>query len=127
MKYLLLSTLIGLMLSCKAQNDKTITRLTPDEFLKLVEEKGIEVIDVRTPGEVGEGYIKGTQHFIDFNGATFNQEIDALDTSKAYIVYCRSGNRSTRAIHVMLDKGFKNLYELQGGISGFNKPENIVK
>jgi rhodanese-related sulfurtransferase len=70
---------------------------------------------VRTPGEFNEGHIEGAQ-LIDFQSGNFENEIAALDKSKTYAVYCRSGNRSGQAVKVMREAGFKNLYNLNGGV-----------
>jgi rhodanese-related sulfurtransferase len=60
--------------------------------------------------------------FIDYNSSDFEQQLDGLDKSKTYLVYCRSGNRSGKACHTMLDKGFKQVYNLDGGISAWSDP-----
>ena len=39
-----------------------------------------------------------------------------MNKDKTYFVYCRSGNRSGQACKLMGDLGFKNLYNLSGGI-----------
>jgi rhodanese-related sulfurtransferase len=53
------------------------------------------IIDVRTPNECAEGIIKNAV-IIDFlNESKFMSEIEKLDKSKNYYVYCRSGNRSS--------------------------------
>ena len=74
---------------------------------------------MRTPGEVSEGYIDGATLFIDYNGSNFDSKISKLDKSKSYIIYCHSGGRSARAFELMASKGFKKLYNLEGGISGW--------
>jgi rhodanese-related sulfurtransferase len=66
------------------------------------------VIDVRTPAEFAEGHLDGAIN-IDWQGATFADEIAQFDPAGAYIIYCRSGNRSAQAISAMTDMGFTNL------------------
>lgn len=106
---------LSLFMACTTPN-KSINRIGLDELTRMSSEANTTIIDVRTPGEVAEGYVTGTTEFIDFNDANFEQSIDALDKSKNYIVYCRSGNRSTKALNIMDAKGFENLYELEGGV-----------
>jgi rhodanese-related sulfurtransferase len=72
-------------------------------------------LDVRTPSEFNEGHIEGAQ-LIDFQSGNFESEIETLDKSKTYAVYCRSGNRSGQAVKIMSDAGFTNLYNLNGGV-----------
>lgn len=88
------------------------------EFLKKQSE-GAVIIDVRTPGEIADGYIKGATIFADVNGSDFATKVEALDKSKTYLVYCRSGKRSSTAAHMMVEKGFTNVFNLNGGILGW--------
>ena len=76
-------------------------------------------MDVRTPDEIAGGFIKGTTLFADVNGTAFTTEIDKLDKSKTYIVYCRSGARSSTAADIMIKSGFTKVYNLTGGISNW--------
>lgn len=80
------------------------------------------LMDVRTPDEFSAGHINGAID-VDYDNQSFESEIKKLDISKTYFVYCRSGNRSGKAITIMKTNGIKNIYELQGGIKTF--PELI--
>lgn len=97
-----------------------VQNITSADFDKVRAEKKAIVIDVRTPGEVSEGYIDGATKFIDVNGSNFEAEIAKLDKSAEYIIYCRSGMRSMSASTYMVDHGFSNVYNLQGGIMGWS-------
>lgn len=94
--------------------------VTPTEFKELMAHEGVQLIDVRTPGEVAEGMIEGAEN-IDYNGADFKQKIDALDRDQPVLVYCRSGGRSGRAAAMMKEMGFKEVYDLQGGYMNWPK------
>ena len=63
------------------------------------------VIDVRTPDEVAAGHLHGSIN-IDIRGADFATQMNALDKSKNYVVYCHSGNRAGQAIDWMTENGF---------------------
>jgi phage shock protein E len=89
--------------------------LSVSEFSNQVTEAGVITLDVRTPGEFNDGHIEGAL-LIDFQSGNFENEIASLDKSKTYAVYCRSGNRSGKAVKVMSDAGFPNLYNLNGGV-----------
>ena len=115
--------LLSLFISCASTN-KSITRVNEDKLIEMSKDDNVVIIDVRTPGEVAEGAVMGTDKFIDYNGANFEQQISALPKDKTYLVYCRSGNRSTKALNIMMEKGFTKLFELQGGIMAVSK-ENI--
>jgi rhodanese-related sulfurtransferase len=55
---------------------------------------------------------------IDINSADFDAKIDQLDKSKTYLVYCRSGNRSSTAANIMIKKGFTDVKNVRSGQSG---------
>lgn len=83
---------------------------------QLAEDANAVVLDVRTDAEVARGIIPNAIHIDIYKGQLFVDEIEALDKSKNYYVYCRSGNRSGKACAIMLQLGFENAYNLEGGI-----------
>lgn len=85
---------------------------------KLKSAKQAVLLDVRTAGEFASGTIQGAKN-LDFMSAGFAQQVDKLDKSKEYFVFCRSGNRSGKACEVMTAKGLK-AYNLAGGIGAWN-------
>jgi rhodanese-related sulfurtransferase len=85
---------------------------------KAMLSEDIQLIDVRTPGEVSGGKIENAQN-IDFNGANFKAELEKLDKNKKTLVYCAAGGRSGKAAQMMQDMGFKEVYDLQGGYGGW--------
>ena len=74
------------------------------------------IIDIRTPEEYNEGHIENALN-IDFYAETFSEDLDKLDKSKTYFIYCRSGNRSGRAMTIIKDLGFREVYNLSAGIT----------
>ncbi|MFN2262481.1 MAG: rhodanese-like domain-containing protein [Psychroflexus sp.] len=74
------------------------------------------VLDVRTPEEFEEGNIKDAKLINIQNPENFMNEIEKLDKSKSYYVYCRSGRRSEMACQIMEKSGFDHAYNLIGGI-----------
>lgn len=74
------------------------------------------LVDVRTPEEFNAGHIEGAI-VVDFDNPNFVIEIQKLDPSKTYFIYCRSGNRSGQAAVIMKRHNFQNVYDLQGGVS----------
>ncbi|MCK6599511.1 MAG: rhodanese-like domain-containing protein, partial [Bdellovibrionaceae bacterium] len=58
------------------------------------------ILDVRTPDEYLSGHIKGAIN-IDFYASDFQNQLGKLDKEKDYKVYCRSGNRSSKAVNMM--------------------------
>lgn len=69
------------------------------------------IIDVRTPEEFAAGHLKGAV-LIDIKDSSFDSKIAALDPDAAYIVYCRSGNRSAQAVERMRGAGIDDITDL---------------
>jgi rhodanese-related sulfurtransferase len=111
--FALISSLL-LLVGCSTSTAGA-TNMDVLEFSKKITESGVVILDVRTPGEFAEGYIEGAR-MIDFQGGSFETEIASLDKDVTYAVYCRSGNRSGQAVKIMQDAGFRNLYNLEGGV-----------
>ena len=76
-------------------------------------------IDIRTPGEYKEGYLKGAVN-INFFSGTFKEDIAKLDRSKTYFIYCRSGNRSSRALSIFKELEFTHIFHMTNGINEWN-------
>jgi rhodanese-related sulfurtransferase len=104
-----------LLLAGCASGVTGVTNMNVEDFSKKAAESGVVTLDVRTPGEFMTGHIQGAQN-IDFEGGSFESQIESLDKNGTYAVYCRSGNRSGQAVKVMQDAGFKNIYNLDGGV-----------
>jgi thioredoxin 1 len=113
--------------SCSnGQTQGTKTNLSATEFAdKIKELPTATIIDVRTPDEFSKGHLANANNY-DWNGNEFDKQIAPLDKSKPVFVYCLSGGRSSSAANKMRSDGFKEVYELSGGIMkwrGANLPE----
>lgn len=75
------------------------------------------ILDVRTEEEVADGYIPNAENINILKGQSFVYELEALDKSKNYYVYCKAGGRSGQACVIMNQMGFENTYNLAGGFS----------
>jgi rhodanese-related sulfurtransferase len=91
------------------------------EFKQLMHKENVVILDVRTPEEFNTGHILGAT-LINFRDSTFTHQINALDKNKHYLVYCKSGNRSNKAVQHMLNNGFKNVQQLEDGFSKWKTP-----
>ena len=77
--------------------------------------KAFQLIDVREPNEYEEANIGA--ELIPL--ATVSQNADRIRTDIDVVVHCRSGARSAKAINELEKKGFKNLFNLKGGILAY--------
>lgn len=75
------------------------------------------MLDVRTPGEFSAGSLTGALN-IDMTSAAFASQLEKLDKTKTYFLFCRSGARSGAACQLMAEQGFK-VYNLAGGIGAW--------
>lgn len=77
---------------------------------QLIKQPNVVVLDVRTPAEFATGHLQGAKN-LDFRGADFAQQVAQLDTSKTYMIYCASGNRSGQASRLMKEKGLPKIVD----------------
>ncbi|MCF8272393.1 MAG: rhodanese-like domain-containing protein [Flavobacteriaceae bacterium] len=127
LNYFIKNTLIALtiicsciILSCKGQTDSRIKNISVEDMQSLLKTADIQLIDVRTPEEYQSGFIKNAEN-INYFSPSFEEEILKLDRDKPIILYCRSGNRSSKSAVKFLNAGFLNLYNLDGGILNWQK------
>jgi rhodanese-related sulfurtransferase len=114
-KFIVFITFSAVLLTGCSSGGGSAVNLGAAEFQAKTQEAGVVVLDVRTRGEFNEGHIANAVN-IDFESDTFLNEISKLDKSKTYAVYCRSGNRSGKAVSKMTNEKFISLYNLNGGI-----------
>jgi thioredoxin 1 len=113
--------------SCmNGQTQNLKTSLSATEFAsKMKELPGAPIVDVRTSDEFSKGHLVNALNY-DWNGNEFEKQVSVLDKAKPVFVYCLSGGRSNSAAENMRTAGFKEVYELSGGIMkwrGANLPE----
>lgn len=98
----------------------TITKnVNVDEFKQLIEKEEGVIVDVRTPQEYLRGNIKNSKNInISDN---FSEEIQKLDKNEPIYVYCAVGGRSSRAMQMMQQMGFKEVYNLMGGYNAWSR------
>ncbi len=73
----------------------------------------LTIIDVRTPEEYASGHLASAE-LVDIQAPRFEDRIAGFDPSGAYVIYCRTGNRSAVAAEVMDDLGFEEVYDAGG-------------
>lgn len=112
--------------SCKqkdnAQNDVVNMISTKD---LLITDVNAQIIDVRTPEEYQEGYIKSAIN-INVNGEDFIAKASKLDKSKPVYVYCKLGGRSAKAADKLAEEGFTKVYDLKGGITQWTEDKQTL-
>lgn len=79
---------------------------------------GAQILDVRTPDEWNEGIIEGAVMNNIYND-DFESQLEKLDKEKPVAVYCKVGGRSGQAMAKMTELGFKEVYNLNGGMDAW--------
>lgn len=82
---------------------------------------GMKIIDVRRSDEfIGElGHIPNAE--LICLQENFEQQINRLNKKVPYLFVCRSGGRSSRAARIALGNGFKQIYNMKGGMLEYCK------
>lgn len=103
----------------KPKGGPTIKTIEPKPAFEYIKKNrrnpNFVVLDIRTPQEFQDGHIEGAIN-IDYRSPTFGANLDRLEKTKTYFVYCRIGRRTADAIRIMTQKGFKNIYKTSGDI-----------
>ncbi|HEY97275.1 MAG TPA: rhodanese-like domain-containing protein [Dehalococcoidia bacterium] len=105
--------------SSSQPSEQRIYDITVNKASNLIQENagnpGFIILDVRTPEEYSGGHIEGAIN-IDFLADDIRAQLNKLDKTKSYLVYCRSGRRSSDTRDIMAELGFKEVYNISGGI-----------
>lgn len=93
--------------------------ITPKDAYFLIrnnkENQNFVIIDVRTSQEYVQGHIENATN-LNSSSANFKEELNRLDKNKIYLIYCGTGHRSSKALSAMKELGFREVYNLSGGI-----------
>lgn len=117
--FLVLSAISGCIQIEEESSAQIFEKITAEEAKRLIEERKEDpnfiVIDIRTPEEYAQGHLPGAVN-LNFYSESFREDLNRLERDKVYLIYCRSGHRSGVAVPLMKELGFKEVYELEGGI-----------
>lgn len=92
--------------------------VSPPQATHLINREDAYVIDVREPAEFGAGHVLGAKNLplarVEAAGAEIAKRKD-----KPVIVYCASGERSTKAAALLRKQGFTRVFALAGGMKAW--------
>ena len=121
-RLVLISLLVFLAASAVSGESAIFKDLNPGEALALIQENkdnpNFLILDIRTPEEYAEGHLAGAVD-LDFYAETFRESLAKLDRAGRYLVYCRSGARTKKAMEIMVELGFQEIYILAGGLNSW--------
>jgi hydroxyacylglutathione hydrolase len=93
-----------------------VHQLSPHEVYEKLQEDSAVLVDVRSDEEFRAGHIEGAVNIMAMDLRTRYTE---LDPDKPTIVMCRTGHRSSLASSLLKQRGFKEVYNAAGGITGY--------
>lgn len=99
-----------------------IVSVSPEEFVELVDETELKVLDVRKPGEYETSHIEGAITApLDF----INESMKLIDSEETYLVHCAGGYRSMIFASILRARGFENLIDVAGGFGKIKDVEGV--
>ena len=111
-KVFLLLFILLLLCGCSSEKMASVKGVTCSEEKEILKDSSAMLIDVRTKEEFDEGHLK------DAINIAYDQIVQVLDTygtidfNTPIVVYCKSGGRSSAAAKVLLEAGYKKIYDL---------------
>jgi rhodanese-related sulfurtransferase len=99
--------------------------LTSKEAAELIQNIQPLILDVRTPVEYGRGHLRDSV-LIPLQQLQSRWQEIAAHQDQDVLIYCATGNRSTVAAKILIDNGFKRIFNLKQGISGWEREKYPV-
>ncbi|MFT5969739.1 MAG: rhodanese-related sulfurtransferase [Flavobacteriales bacterium] len=96
-----------------------------EKFKELCAWENVQLLDVRTPNEWAEGIIEGAIK-MNFFDESFKDSLNTLKRDEPILVYCKSGGRSGKAMKQLVNLGYSEIYNLEGGITAWNAKGMLV-
>lgn len=127
MRSFLLFSLLLVLTQCKSDQSESLNPVDPIVELPIINHVNVQgakqmiatnkdliIIDARTSEEYADGTLPGAIN-VDVRSDDFAVRIDSLDKSAVYLMHCRSGSRSKKASEIMVERGFTNVTNMDGG------------
>lgn len=114
MKKLLLLTILIMTLSGCGGTAESYQHLSADEAIKIMQtEKNILILDVRTQEEYNKKHIPNAV-LLPIEELRKNNFAPLKDKNQKILIYCWTGRRAEDSAQILVDKGYKNVYEFGG-------------
>jgi len=116
---------IGLKLKVSEKNKSCY--VDPNRWNKLISDKNVTLIDVRKSFEHKVGTFKGAVNPKINSFREFPKYFNKLEKNNKVAMFCTGGIRCEKASNFLMQKGFKNVFQLKGGIFNYLNKINIKK
>lgn len=99
--------------------DDAVTHMSAREVAGFLDRNGeARVLDVRLGMEYDNGHIEGAER-INYFSPFFRRDVSRLDRDATWVVHCKTGHRSSRAIVIMAELGFTRIVHMDGGFDAW--------
>ena len=113
--------IVPMNLTIKSKERNLEAHLNPNEWNKLIKKKDTHIIDTRKPFEYDVGTFKKSVNPNVKNFRDFPKYLNKLEKDKPVAMFCTGGIRCEKTSVYLKKKGFKNIYQLNGGILNYLK------
>ena len=96
-----------------------VRHLTPERVAAMARSGQALIIDVRESGEYASGHIPRSKHI---SLGQLVHRLKEVPKDKTVVVVCRSGSRSQKAAELLAEAGFRNVYNMSGGMQRWSGP-----
>lgn len=114
----MLALLSGCINPAKQPGEGKYADVTVSEGKQMIDSGDIFILDVRTKEEYDTGHIKGS---ILIPLQEIEKRYNEIPRDRKILVYCKTGHRSTQASEILVKNGFKQIYNMKGGITEWTK------
>ena len=128
-----ISLLLYSLFSCVSSNDfdskaipVNVLDVENHQMVKLLDDNPGVLLDIRTPEELSKGFLTNAS-FINFYDESFLQKASWIKKNQPIYVYCHAGGRSSKAAEMLIELGFKEVYNLVGGYSKWVEDGYLVE
>ncbi len=122
---LLLTALSGCVAEQKLPEKAQYTDVSVQQAKEMIDRGDVFILDVRTQEEYDAGHIKNST-LIPLQ--VLDKRLNELPRDGKILVYCRSGSRSAQASQILVNNGFKEIYNMKGGIMDWtNAGYEVIK
>ena len=106
-------------LNLNKKNKKKNIYIKPDKWNELIKKKNTILIDARKPFEYNVGTFRGASNPNVNNFRDFPKYLNKVKKSQPVAMFCTGGIRCEKASVYLKNNGFKNVFQLKGGILGY--------
>lgn len=96
-----------------------VRHLSPERVESMARSGQALVVDVREGSEYRSGHIPRSKHI---SLGQLLQRLREVPKDKTVVVVCRSGSRSSRAVEMLMEAGYRNVYNMSGGMQRWSGP-----